>query len=113
MKNLLEDLLKDMNKYFNEFKEVQQDLTNQVFKVSGAGGMVEVEISGERKILSIKISDELFAMQDKKMLEDLIVSAVNQAYRTAEANFEEIAKSKFSNQFMDKFSDFSKFQDKE
>jgi DNA-binding protein YbaB len=52
-------------------------------------------------------------MQDKKMLEDLIVSAVNQAYRTAEANFEEIAKSKFSNQFMDKFSDFSKFQDKE
>lgn len=113
MKNLLEDLLKDMNKYFNEFKEVQEDLSKQVFKVSGAGGMVEVEVSGERKILNIKISDELFAMQDKKMLEDLIVSAVNQAYRTAESNFEDIAKSKFSTQFMDKFSDFSKFQDRE
>jgi hypothetical protein len=107
MKNILNDLFKDMDKYLSEFKQVQNEFSQKIYKVSGAGGMINIEINGERKILAINISDDLIAMNDKKMLEDLLVASINQAYQTAEEDFTNIAQDKFSQKFMDKFNNFT------
>lgn len=46
---------------------------------SSGGGMVTVEATGEQKIVAVKIEDSLLEAGDKEMLEDLIVTATNQA----------------------------------
>lgn len=84
MENNFNNILKDLQKYAEEFAKVKNEMSEITYKVTSGGGMVEVEINGDRKITSINISDYLFEMQDKKMIEDLIIAAVNQAYEKAE-----------------------------
>ncbi len=50
---------------------------------SSGGGMVKVEASGDQRVLSISIEETLLSSNDKEMLEDLILSATNQALELA------------------------------
>jgi hypothetical protein len=84
MENNFNAILKDLQKYAEEFAKVKDEMSAISFKATSGGGMVEVEINGNRKITSISISDYLYEMQDKRMIEDLILAAVNQAYEKAE-----------------------------
>ncbi len=61
--------------------ELQKRLT-QLHVIGSAGaGMVEVTASGEGNITDIKINPIMFKADDSKMLEDLILSATNEALR--------------------------------
>ena len=76
----------DIMKLMEQAKELQAKLEHQQKEAekniaigeSGAG-MVSVKINGANKILSISIADELINPNEKKMLEDLVVAAVNNA----------------------------------
>ncbi len=72
LKNLfdLENLKKKVDKIKEELKE------ERVTSESG-GGMVRVEANGFGEILKLEIEDELLKEQDKTLMEDLIISAVN------------------------------------
>jgi DNA-binding YbaB/EbfC family protein len=60
-------------------KEIQEGLSRlRVHGIAG-GGMVTVEANGQQKILSCKIEETLLQTGDQEMLEDLLVSAINQA----------------------------------
>ncbi len=50
---------------------------------SAVGGMVEVDANGLGEVLAVRIEPELFAKQDREMLEDLLPSAVNAALAKA------------------------------
>lgn len=61
--------------------EVQNELGQKKVEVSVGGGMVNVTANGLNEILAVKIDDELINMQDREVLEDLIIGAVNEANR--------------------------------
>jgi DNA-binding YbaB/EbfC family protein len=84
MENNFSTILKDLQKYAEEISKVKDELTDITFTGASGGGMVEVVINGNRKLISARISDYLFELQDKKMIEDLMIAAVNQAYEKAE-----------------------------
>ena len=66
----------------------------QAIRVEGAagGGMVKVEMSGDSKVVAIQIEQSLLDSGDKEMLEDLLMSATNQAIEhAAKANAAEMA----------------------
>jgi DNA-binding YbaB/EbfC family protein len=46
---------------------------------SAGGGMVEVEVNGLMEVLGCRIDESLMAQGDRELLEDLVVTAVNQA----------------------------------
>ena len=78
----------DITSLIEQAKNLQNELetsrkkTEQLTTTGEAGaGMVEVTINGANRILSIKIADELINVSEKKMLEDLIVAAVNNAIK--------------------------------
>ena len=50
-------------------------------RVTGAagGGMVEIEVNGLMEVLRCRIDPQLFAQNDRELIEDLVVAAVNQA----------------------------------
>ena len=84
-----------MSKLLKQAQELQVKMENaknelSQIKVEGSsgGGMVIVEANGKKEILSIQIDKEVIS-EDKEMLEDLIISAVNQALDNANAVSEE------------------------
>ena len=74
-------LFKQAQEMQSKMAEVQRDLAGKTVEVSTGGGMVKVSANGLNEILSIHIDDELINMNDREVLEDLIIGAVNEVHR--------------------------------
>ena len=61
-----------------KIEEVQSDLENIMISSESGGGLVTVMINGKQEILELNISKEAME-EDKELLEDLIISAINKA----------------------------------
>lgn len=60
-------------------KEAQEGLQYITATAESGAGMVVAKANGLRKIISIEIDDSLLKLEDKEMLADLVVAAVNKA----------------------------------
>ena len=65
-------------------KEIQEACATTHYSGSAGGGVVEATVNGQNQLLSLNISDEL--LEDKELLEDLILVAVNQAIEEAKSD---------------------------
>ncbi len=59
--------------------KAQEELSNTTLEVNSGGGAVKVTINGQQEIKSIKISPEVIDPDDVQFLEDLVLTAVNEA----------------------------------
>lgn len=73
------DLFSKMQEMQDKLKQMREDLKKETTQVEVGAGMVKMTINGNMQIQDIQISDE--AMQDKEMLEDLLIAAFNEAQR--------------------------------
>jgi len=70
-------MLAQVQKMQEEMKKVQADLkTKEVYSDAG-GGMVKVKLNCANEILALDIAPELITNNDKQMLEDLVIAAIN------------------------------------
>lgn len=60
-----------------KIKKLQDDLVNKYATGSSGGDMVKVTVNGKHEVIDIKIAGEVVNPDDKEMLEDLIIAAVN------------------------------------
>ena len=67
----------------------QESIEAQEFTASVGGGVVEARVSGRKEVLSVTIKPEAVDPEDVEMLQDLVVSAVNEALRQAETAMNE------------------------
>jgi len=68
-------------KHLHSEMEKSQTKLEQIITTGSAGAdMVQVTINGLNRVLKLHIADEIYQTDNKKMLEDLIVAAVNNAY---------------------------------
>ena len=74
-------LFKQAQEMQSKMAEVQRDLAEKRVEVSTGGGMVKITANGVNEILSIHIDDELINMNDREVLEDLVIGAVNEVHR--------------------------------
>jgi hypothetical protein len=83
--------VKEVKELERKLSQVRQELTKTNLEVSSMG--VKIVINGEQKILSVKLSPE--AAKDVKLLEDLLVVAINEAIaksrEVAQQRLQEIA----------------------
>ena len=63
--------------------EAQDAVEAQEFTASVGGGVVEAKVNGKKEVLSVTIRPEAVDPEDVEMLQDLVVSAVNEALRQA------------------------------
>ena len=61
----------------------QAEIEAQEFIASVGGGVVEAKVNGKKEVISINIKPEAVDPEDVDMLQDLVVSAVNEALRQA------------------------------
>ena len=64
-------------------EEIKNKLKNIVVEGSAGGDYVTVKANLLGEILKINISDELFNLNDKKMIEDLVLGAINETLSKA------------------------------
>ncbi|HEY7513874.1 MAG TPA: YbaB/EbfC family nucleoid-associated protein [Vicinamibacteria bacterium] len=62
-------------------EKIQAEIAALVVEAAAGGGMVKVEMDGQKQVRSIKIDPEVVSKDDVDMLQDLILAAVNEAAR--------------------------------
>lgn len=94
MNNLgIAGILKQFQEIQQEMNRVKQELASKKVTATAGGGMVEVTANGRQKIIDIKIDPEIIKVEEKEMLEDLVVAGVNSALeRASELASEEMRK---------------------
>jgi len=77
--------VKALQQMLTQFKQMQESLQQQVNSVnveaSAGGGMVVIQMNGQKIVTSMRIEPEVFAGKDQEMLQDLITAAFNDASR--------------------------------
>ena len=72
-------LLKQAQQMGGRMQELNEQLKQQRATGSAGGGMVEVEVNGLSEVLNCRIEPSLIEQGDRELIEDLVVTAVNQA----------------------------------
>ena len=75
----MQGLLRQAQKMQEDLQRAKKELEESEFTSSVGGGMVEVKMMGNKTLKSISIKPEVVDPDDIEMLEDLVVSAVNDA----------------------------------
>ena len=83
MKNM-NGMMKQAQKLQKKMLKTQQELATKTIEASAGGGMVKVVANGGQKIESIVLEKEVVDPEDIEMLQDLILSAVNEALKQSQ-----------------------------
>lgn len=70
-------------------ERMRRELADLVVEASVGGGMVTVEMSGHKQVVSVKIDPEVLDPEDPSMVEDLVLAAVNEAGRKVDESLQE------------------------
>jgi hypothetical protein len=62
-------------------ERIQAEIAALVIEATSGGGMVKVEMDGQKQVRSLKIHPEVVNKDDVEMLQDLVLTAVNEASR--------------------------------
>jgi len=77
-------MLKQMQKAQGQIMKLQEELNERTVEATSGGGAVRAVVSGGKQVQELEIDPELLQEEDVEMLQDLIISAVNEAIRNAE-----------------------------
>lgn len=71
-----------------KMKELQEELSKKEYEGTSGGGAVKATMQGESTLLSLTVDPEVYKESDPEMLQEMIVSAVNQALKVAKEDNE-------------------------
>ncbi|MDR2090219.1 MAG: YbaB/EbfC family nucleoid-associated protein [Clostridiales bacterium] len=86
----MQQLMKQAQKMQEDMQRAREELENTEITAESGGGLVEVTMTGEKRLLAIKIKPEVVDPNDIEMLEDLIIAAVNDACKLADEESEKM-----------------------
>jgi len=75
----MKQMMQQAQKMQKKMQEEQKKLEKETVEAQAGGGMVKVVVNGKKEVVSIDINDEVIDPDDKEMLQDLIIAAVNEA----------------------------------
>ncbi|QWU16402.1 hypothetical protein SAMN04487895_1324 [Paenibacillus sophorae] len=82
--NNMNQMMKQVKKMQEQMLKAQEELGSKTVEGSSGGGVVTVQVNGHKKLLSIEIKPEAVDPEDVEMLQDLVITAVNDALTKAE-----------------------------
>ena len=78
------NMMKQIQKMQQDMLRTQEEMEQRTYEASSGGGMVTAVVSGKRELVSVNIKPEAVDPDDVEMLQDLILTAINEGLRTAE-----------------------------
>ena len=81
----INSLMKEAKKMQADLEKNQQELAEKEFEASAGGNAVSVKVNGQKQILDLKLQKEVVDPEDVEMLQDLIITCVNEALRKVDS----------------------------
>ena len=78
------NMIRQAQKLQAALAKAQEELGNETVEASSGGGAVTITITGHQKVLSVKINPEAVDPEDVELLEDMVMSAINEAIEKAQ-----------------------------
>ena len=75
----MSNMLQKLQQLQEQMAKVQEDLSAKTISAESGGGMVKVTVNGKQQVTKIEIEKEVIDPNEREMLEDLVVAAVNRA----------------------------------
>lgn len=85
----MNSMIREAQKMQANIQAVQEEINASEFSATAGGGMVEAVMTGDKKLKSLTIKPEVVDPEEIEMLEDLVISAVNEALNQIEKTTEE------------------------
>jgi hypothetical protein len=80
----MNQMMKQAKKLQEEMAKKQAELLEQVIEGSAGGGAVTAKVNGKQQILEVNIKPEVVDPDDVEMLQDLIMTAINDAIKQSQ-----------------------------
>ena len=80
------NMLKQAQKMQQDMMRMQQELQEKEYQAAAGGGVVSATVNGKHELKNLVIDPEAVDPEDVEMLQDMIVAAVNEAMRAADAD---------------------------
>lgn len=77
------NIMRQANQMQSKIKKLQEELNEREYEGTSGGGAVTAKMKGESKLVSLVISADAAKAGDVEMLQDMVVSAVNEAIKKA------------------------------
>ena len=77
----INNLMKEAKKMQADLEKSQIELAAKEFEASAGGGAVTVKVTGQKEIKELKLQKDVVDPEDVEMLEDLIITCINQAFK--------------------------------
>jgi len=81
----INQLMKEAKKMQADMEKSQVELTAKEFEATAGGGAISVKVSGDKQIKEIKLQPDIVDPDDVEMLQDLIITCVNEALRKVDS----------------------------
>jgi hypothetical protein len=72
-------MMQQIRQLQEEMAKTQENLTQESVEVSVGGGALTMVMTGNQRLLSVRIEPDILNPDDVEMLQDLVVAAVNEA----------------------------------
>ena len=80
------NMVKQAQKMQQEMLRMQQEMESKEYEATAGGGMVTAAVTGKHELVRLSIDPEAVDPEDVEMLQDMVIAAVNEAMRKAEAD---------------------------
>ena len=81
----INQLMKEAKKMQADMEKSQEELTLKEFEATAGGGAISVKVSGDKQLKEIKLQKDIVDPDDVEMLQDLIITCVNEALRKVDS----------------------------
>ena len=78
-------MMKQAQKMQQDMLRMQEEMEKKTYKATAGGGMVTAEVNGKHELVALTVDPEAVDPDDVEMLQDMVIAAVNEAMRTADA----------------------------
>ena len=85
----MQSMLRQAQKMQEDMAAAQAELEEKEYTATAGGGMVTATVDGKHLVRSLELNPEAVEPEDSEMLADMIMAAVNEAVRKAQADSEE------------------------
>ena len=79
-------MMKQAQKMQQEMLRMQEEMENKTYSATTGGGMVTASVNGKHEVVDLKINPEAVDPDDVEMLQDMVIAAINEAMRNADAD---------------------------
>ena len=79
------NMVRQAQKMQQDMLKMQQEMESRTFDATAGGGMVKATVSGKHELVALEIDPEAVDPEDVEMLQDMVIAAVNEAIRKADA----------------------------